>query len=155
MLQHVRHVIVTCLSVFAKLRKQSPSQLIDFRRSVFLRAYLPRNLQDQLFLRHLGIAHRFAPRCAPAPLGLGVIGPAGAPLSGAGVAAGAFAPAGFFSSCRYFVTFRLCSSSDAAKKCPPCVFATKYKNCVFVGLIAAFSDSWPGFPIGPGGSPVC
>jgi hypothetical protein len=48
----------------------------------------------------------------------------------------------------------LCSSNVAAKKCPPCVFATKYKNGVFVGFTAALNDSSPGFPIGPGGSPA-
>src|ERR1700684_3159923 len=156
MLQHIRNVLISGFSVFAMLRDQLAPPLIDLRRRVLLRADLPRRLQDQFFLRCLRIAHiahRPAPRCAPAPVGLGVIGPAGAPLSGEGVAA--LAPPGFFNNCRYFVTFLLCSSSDAAKKCPPCVFATKYKNGVFVGLIAALNDSSPGMPIAPGGSPVC
>src|ERR1700759_5650214 len=148
--QDIRDVVVAGFSILAVLGDELAPNLIDFGGRELRCADLPRYLQDQLFLCCVRIGHRLAPRCAaPAAPPLGVMGPAGAPFSGEapGVAAGALAPAGFFNNCRYFVTLRLCSSSDAAKKCPPCVFATKYKNCVFVGLIAALSDSSPGFPI--------
>src|SRR5262249_3535092 len=104
--------------VFPVFGDQPSPQLVDFRRSISLRANLSRCFQNQFFFRSQQIAHRLAPlACRLSAAGF-FGGAAGAWAAAAGTPA---------SSRRYFVTLRLCSSSVAEKKCPPSVLATKYK----------------------------
>src|SRR5437764_1234986 len=119
----------------------------------FPRVNLACGLQDERFFVFESLVHRALPFCCLS-------------LVSAGFACFFFAVCGFggggggsagspASSRRYFNTFRLCSASVELKKCPLCVFATKYKKLVSAGCRAARSDASPGFPMGPGGSPEC
>src|SRR5271165_4343109 len=120
--QDVPDVLRTGFSRLAVLRMKPPAQLIDLGERPFRRADFSGGIEDQVFFRFFRISHQAVPlrglACAFFLLWAGVC----FCVCGGGGGGSAGSPA---SRRRYFVTFRLCSSSVALKKCPPCVLATK------------------------------
>src|SRR5207245_4488700 len=115
-LQHVSNVIRVCLAGISMLGQEPPAQLVDLRGRPLLHLDFPGGIKDQRLFRFQMIAYRAAPRCCFP----GFFFWLGGGVGGGGGSAGR--PA---SSRRYFTTFLLCCASDALKKCPPWVLATK------------------------------